>query len=162
MSKGFQHYANFDNIDWVAGAIACATANLVMSLTNTVHPPGGATAILACIQADVVAMGWMFVPVVMLASVLMCIVACLFNNTLRWYPTYWWTSAEVGQAYKSKAKKQREREEEVKKGEESEDLESSPRRRTMCQMSMPMGIMQRLRQEGTMSFTLVRKESPCP
>ena len=121
VSKGFQQYAIFPSINWVAAAIACATANLVMSLTNTVHPPGGATAILACIQSDVVAMGWIYVPVIMLSSVLMCTVACLFNNTLRWYPTHWWTSAEVGQAWKSKERKQREEEE--KRRKENEDLE---------------------------------------
>lgn len=116
ISKGFQHYALLPSINWVAAAIACATANLVMSLTNTVHPPGGATAILACIQSDVLAMGWMYVPIILLASVLMCTVACLFNNTLRWYPTYWWTSAEVGQVYKSKARKQAEMEEQKGEG----------------------------------------------
>lgn len=128
VSKGFQHYAIFPDINWVAAAVACATANLVMSITNTVHPPGGATAILACIQADVVQMGFMFVPVILLASVLMCTVACLLNNTLRWYPTHWWTSAEVGQIYKSKEKEEarkREEEERQKKEKEQEqtDLE---------------------------------------
>lgn len=122
ISKGFQRYAAFSSIDWFAAAIACGTANLLMSMTNTVHPPGGATAILACVQADVVAMGWMFVPVVMVGSMLMIIVACLFNNTLRWYPMYWWTSAEVGQAYKSNRKKQWEAEEKVR-SEANEDFE---------------------------------------
>ena len=120
VSKGFQRYAIFPSINWVAAAIACATANLAMSLTNTVHPPGGATAILACIQSDVVAMGWMYVPIIMLASVLMCTVACLFNNTLRWYPTHWWTAAEVGQAYKLKARKEAEQEEQKQKERERE------------------------------------------
>lgn len=123
ISKGFQRYAIFPSINWVAAAIACATANLTMSVTNTVHPPGGATAILACIQADVLAMGWMYVPIIMLASVLMCVVALLFNNTLRWYPTYWWTSAEVGHAYQSKAEKAREEHERRKQENEVKDLE---------------------------------------
>lgn len=127
VSKGFQQYADiFPRIDWVAAAVACATANLAMSLTNTVHPPGGATAILACIQADVLGMGFMFVPVIMLSSVLMCVVACLFNNTLRIYPVFWWTTAETGQAWVSEAWKQeeqmrREKEEAVANG--SEELE---------------------------------------
>lgn len=124
ISKGFQQSAAFEEINWVAGAIACATANLLMSITNTVHPPGGATAILACVSPQVVAMGWMFVPIIFLASVLMSIVACLFNNTLRWYPVYWWTAAEVGQAYQSRdlnaEKKERE-----EKGEQKQDLEKS-------------------------------------
>ena len=121
ISKGFQHYSNFSSITWVAGAIACATANLLMSITSTVHPPGGATAILACVDSRVVAMGWMFVPIMLLASVLMSIVALLFNNTLRWYPIYWWTSAEVGQAYGSRKVNAEKEEEEEKK----QDLEKS-------------------------------------
>lgn len=124
ISKGFQHYSIFPEIDWAAAAIACATANLVMSLTNTIHPPGGATAILACIQSDVIALGWMYVPLILLASILMCTVACLFNNTLRWYPTHWWSSAETGQAWESQARKQQEEEERRREEKEAAaDLE---------------------------------------
>ncbi|KAI7279163.1 hypothetical protein KC317_g2312 [Hortaea werneckii] len=112
VSKGFQHYTLFPRIDWLAAAIVCATANLVMSLTNTIHPPGSATAILACIQTDVVAMGWTYVPLVLIASVLLCSVACLFNNMLRWYPTHWRASAQVGQAYASVRREREVREKE--------------------------------------------------
>lgn len=126
ISKGFQRYAIFPTINWVAAAIACATANVLMAMTNSVHPPGGATAILACIQPDIVAMGWRFVPLIVIATVLMCAVGCLMNNTLRWYPVYWWTSAEVGQAYRSReTEKRKEEEKQRQQGEEekSRDLE---------------------------------------
>ncbi|KAI6838843.1 HPP family protein [Hortaea werneckii] len=86
----------FDNYSWVAGAVACACASLVMSMTGTVHPPGGATAILACTSKDVVPSGWAFAMFVLVGSLLMLGVALLFNNTLRQYPVYWWTPEEVG------------------------------------------------------------------
>lgn len=97
ISKAFQlapHF--FMNFDWVAAAVACALASVAMSITNTVHPPGGATAILACVDGQIVRMGWMFPPIILLASVLMLGVALLFNNTLRQYPVFWWTPEDVG------------------------------------------------------------------
>lgn len=67
-----------------------------MTLTNTVYPPGGATAILAATDATVGALGWVYVPVVLLGSVLMLGVALLVNNVQRQYPAYWWTAQDVG------------------------------------------------------------------
>lgn len=96
VSKLFQLSNEFADLQWVAGALACAVATVVMGATNTVHPPGGATAVLACIQADIIAMSWWFVPVVLLASCAMLGVALLTNNIMRQYPVYWWTSADVG------------------------------------------------------------------
>ena len=98
ISKAFQLAPNFFmNFDWVAAAVACAAASVAMSITNTVHPPGGATAILACTDKQIVAMGWMFPPIMLLGSALMLGVALLFNNTLRQYPVFWWTPEDVGQ-----------------------------------------------------------------
>jgi len=98
IAKAFQLEPGFFmDFDWVAAAVACAAASVAMSVTNTVHPPGGATAILACTDKRIVAMGWMFPPIMLLASVLMLGVALLFNNTLRQYPVFWWTPDEVGQ-----------------------------------------------------------------
>ena len=97
ISKAFQLVPSFfAHYDWVAAAIACAAASCAMSVINTVHPPGGATAILACTDAQIVAMGWMFPPIMLLSSVLMLGVALLFNNTLRQYPVCWWTAEDCG------------------------------------------------------------------
>lgn len=96
IAKLFQHNANFEGIQWIAGAMACACASLVMCMTNTVHPPGGATAVIATTQANVIAMGWWYVPITLLGAVLMLAVALLWNNILRQYPVYWWTAAAVG------------------------------------------------------------------
>ncbi|EME43017.1 hypothetical protein DOTSEDRAFT_173598 [Dothistroma septosporum NZE10] len=108
VAKGFEHYSSFDqayphNIQWVAGAVGCALASLVMSLTNTIHPPGGATAVLASTQTQIIAMGWRFVPIILLDSTLMMVVALIFNNVLRQYPMYWWTASDTG----SKLRQQR-------------------------------------------------------
>ncbi|KAK5166288.1 uncharacterized protein LTR77_008549 [Saxophila tyrrhenica] len=97
ISKAFQHAPSFfANYGWVAAAVACAASSVAMSMTNTVHPPGGATAILACTDATVIALGWMFPALMLLASVLMVAVACVFNNVARQYPVFWWTPEEVG------------------------------------------------------------------
>ena len=61
ISKLFQLSSNFDDLQWIAGALACATASLVMGATNTVHPPGGATAILAATNTQVIELGWMLI-----------------------------------------------------------------------------------------------------
>lgn len=96
IAKLFQLSSNFENIQWVSGAVGCATASWVMSLTNTIHPPGGATAVLASTEAAIVAMGWRFIPLVLLDSTLVVIVALIFNNILRQYPIYWWTPTNTG------------------------------------------------------------------
>lgn len=87
---------NFENIRWIAGPIACGLASFVMSMTKTVHPPGGATAVLASVDPTTINMGWMFVPFVILGSVLMFGMACLVNNIQRQFPIFWWTPYEVG------------------------------------------------------------------
>lgn len=86
----------FSHWDWVAASVACACASVAMSITNSVHPPGGATAILAASDKTILALGWMFPPIILLGTVLMLGIACLFNNTLRRFPTFWWTSAKCG------------------------------------------------------------------
>lgn len=116
IAKLFQHNSGFENIEWVSGAVGCAVASWVMSVTNTIHPPGGATAVLASTQVQVISMGWKFVPIVLLDSTLMVTVALLFNNVLRQYPMYWWTPATVGR------KLRRERREEEEKEEKEGDM----------------------------------------
>jgi hypothetical protein len=63
-----------------------------MAITKTIHPPSGGTALIAATQADIRALGWYYVPVVMLSSVLMIAVGLITNNVQRQYPMYWWTS----------------------------------------------------------------------
>jgi hypothetical protein len=96
VTKLFMLSSDFENIRWIAGAASCGVASSLMTLTNTVHPPGGATALLAAVNPTVNALGWMFIPLVLLATVLMLGVALLINNIQRQYPIYWWSPKEVG------------------------------------------------------------------
>ncbi|EKG16090.1 HPP domain-containing protein, partial [Macrophomina phaseolina MS6] len=88
--------SSFDDHRWLAGPLCCGAASWAMTMTNTVFPPGGATAVLAATDPTVGAMGWVFVPVVLLGSVLMLAVALLTNNVQRQYPAFWWTPRDVG------------------------------------------------------------------
>jgi CBS-domain-containing membrane protein len=80
-------------IPWLAAAVAVATAIAAMHLTRTLHPPGGATALIAVIGGDSVhSLGYMyaFVPAGLGALVLLA-VALLVNNIPkgRRYPEFW-------------------------------------------------------------------------
>ena len=44
ITKLFHHLpteARFEQLDWLAGSLSCATAIVVMQMTGTMHPPGG-------------------------------------------------------------------------------------------------------------------------
>ncbi|KND90043.1 Transmembrane protein [Tolypocladium ophioglossoides CBS 100239] len=97
VAKLFQLSDHFDDIQWVGGALACASATALMALTKTVHPPAGATALLAVVDTDLVRMGWFLIPVVMLGCALMLGVALLVNNIERQFPVYWWTPEDLRQ-----------------------------------------------------------------
>lgn len=66
-----------------------------MALTKTVHPPAGATALLAVVSNDSLLLGWLLVPMILLGSVLMLIVALLINNIQRKFPQYWWSPEDL-------------------------------------------------------------------
>lgn len=108
IAKLFQHNSNFENIQWVSGAVGCALASWVMSITNTIHPPGGATSVLASTQMEIIKMGWWFVPIVLLDSVVLVLVALLFNNIMRQYPTFWWTPQNTGRKLREERKEEQQ------------------------------------------------------
>ena len=78
---------------WLAESVAVATSIAVMHATRTLHPPGGATALIAVIGSpEIHQMGYLYVllpatigPLILLA------VALLVNNvpTSRRYPEIW-------------------------------------------------------------------------
>lgn len=76
-------------------ALAVSLSIVVMHLTRTLHPPGGATALIAVIGSDQLhGLGYMFVfTPVLLGSFIMLAVALLVNNLSanerRHYPCYW-------------------------------------------------------------------------
>jgi hypothetical protein len=98
ITKAFLHLSpnTFADDMWLAGSIACALATTFMSMTKTIHPPAGGTALLAASQVEIRALGWYYVPVVILSAVLMMGVGLILNNIQRQWPSYWWTSVPLG------------------------------------------------------------------
>lgn len=71
---------------------AVATAIALMMLTHTIHPPGGATALIAVIGSDVVhGLGWAYLFPVMAGALVLMLVALLSNNLYERgsYPQRW-------------------------------------------------------------------------
>ncbi len=69
-------------------ALAVGLAIFLMYVTRTIHPPGGATALIG-VQGHA---GWAFVLVPVLAGVLILLVVALFTNNIvhhRQYPKHW-------------------------------------------------------------------------
>lgn len=96
VTKLFKLNPNFKQLRWLAGGLGCGSASAVMTLTKTIYPPAGATALLASVDPQVEALGWYLPPFVLLSSMLMLVTSLLINNIQRRYPTYWWTPADLG------------------------------------------------------------------
>ena len=99
-TKLFKLNANFEDLRWLAGPLACGLASALMTVTNSVYPPAGATALLAVVDPQVEHLGWYLLPLILLSASLMLITSLIINNIQRQYPTYWWTPANVGRASK--------------------------------------------------------------
>lgn len=78
-------------VEWIGGATAMALTLTVMQITKTVHPPGGATALIAVTTQAVVDISWYYIAIVTLSAVMQVIVCCFITNVERRYPLYWWT-----------------------------------------------------------------------
>ena len=78
---------------WLAQAVAVATAIALMHLTRTLHPPGGATALIAVIgSAQIHALGFLYVLIpATLGPLILLVVALVVNNIprTRRYPEFW-------------------------------------------------------------------------
>ncbi len=79
---------------WLAAALAVSLSIAVMHATKTLHPPGGATALIAVISGPKVEeLGYWYALVPVAAGALvMLFVALLINNLApnRRYPEFWW------------------------------------------------------------------------
>ena len=78
---------------WLASAVAVATSIAAMHLTKALHPPGGATALIAVIGGESIhdlGYWYVFMPVALGAGI-MLLVALIVNNILktRRYPEFW-------------------------------------------------------------------------
>jgi CBS-domain-containing membrane protein len=80
------------SLRWLAGALAVSCAIVVMQLTKTVHPPAGATALVAATTTDplILSQGWWLVltPVAW-GFTMMVLLAVIVDNVFAEYPLYW-------------------------------------------------------------------------
>lgn len=90
---GVATYKLFSGNLWFASAFAVATAIALMHATKTLHPPGGATSLIAVIGSEKIHnLGFLYALIPAgLGAILMLIVALLVNNIpkTRRYPEYW-------------------------------------------------------------------------
>lgn len=88
---GVTVYKVFPETIWITAPLAVGTSIVFMQLTKTLHPPGGATALIAIMGSErIKELGYYYVlsPVLSGAFILLA-VALIFNNitTHRKYPT---------------------------------------------------------------------------
>lgn len=89
---GVASYQIFGGHMWLASAIAVATA-IAVHATKTLHPPGGATALIAVIGGEKIhALGYLYaiIPVGVGALIMLAIVLVINNlPRSRKYPEFW-------------------------------------------------------------------------
>lgn len=107
ITKLFQLHPNFENLRWIAGSLSVGITSAAMGFTKTVHPPAGATALLAATSSDITELGWFLIPLILLGSSLMLAVACIINNIQRQFPVYWWTPADLTRPKQSHIEEQK-------------------------------------------------------
>ena len=78
---------------WLAAALAVSVSIAVMHLTKTLHPPGGATALIAVIGGPKIHhLGYLYVLMPVAAGALIMLAVALIVNNMaptRQYPEYW-------------------------------------------------------------------------
>lgn len=77
---------------WIAAPLAVSTSIVLMQVTKTLHPPGGATALIAIIGSEKIkSLGyWYLVSPVFTGVAILFITALIFNNmtSSRQYPSH--------------------------------------------------------------------------
>lgn len=80
------------DIIWIAAPLAVSLAIILMQITKTLHPPGGATALIAIIGSDKIKdLGYMYViSPVLIGVMILFLTALVFNNmtSSRTYPSH--------------------------------------------------------------------------
>lgn len=88
---GVTVYRFLPDILWLTAPLAVALAIVLMQITKTLHPPGGATALIAVIGSEKIkALGyWYVVSPVLTGCLILLFTALIFNNMTknRKYPT---------------------------------------------------------------------------
>jgi CBS-domain-containing membrane protein len=90
---GVASYKIFHEVPWLACSMAVATALAVMHATKTLHPPAGATALIAVIGGPKIhALGFLYaIMPVGVGILIMLVIALVINNVARnrKYPEFW-------------------------------------------------------------------------
>jgi len=90
---GVASYQLFGGTLWIAAAMAVSIAIVMMLVTKTLHPPGGATALIAVIGgAKIHSLGFLYAVLPAgTGAVILLAVALIVNNLSRnrRYPEYW-------------------------------------------------------------------------
>lgn len=88
---GVTVYKLLPDIIWITAPLAVAFSIVAMQVTKTLHPPGGATALIAVIGSEKIkALGYIYVlSPVLSGCIILFVVALIFNNMTnnRRYPT---------------------------------------------------------------------------
>ncbi|MCB1800910.1 MAG: HPP family protein [Gammaproteobacteria bacterium] len=91
-AAGVACFLYLPDIQILQESIAVASAIALMMLTRTIHPPGGATALIAVIGGDTVhQLGWGYLFPVLIGALLLLVVAVISNNLYERgsYPQRW-------------------------------------------------------------------------
>lgn len=87
---GVTVYQVLPNIIWLTAPLAVSLSIVLMQMTKTLHPPGGATALIAVIGSErIKSLGYSYVlSPVLTGSIILVAVALVFNNITshRHYP----------------------------------------------------------------------------
>ncbi|MEW6739327.1 MAG: HPP family protein [Nitrospirota bacterium] len=90
---GVACYQLFGDVIWMAAALGVSLAIVAMLATKTVHPPGGATALIAVIGGKKIHdLGFLYAFLPAGAGALILLVVALLVNNIsknRRYPEYW-------------------------------------------------------------------------
>ncbi|KAJ5752118.1 hypothetical protein N7520_009035 [Penicillium odoratum] len=108
ISKLFALNPSAEKYTSLGGALSCGVTTWLMVLTNTVHPPAGATSLLAVTNSQTAGLGWFLFPVMILGVTLMQTAALLINNINRRFPLYWWTPRSLSRGSRDLEKHRKE------------------------------------------------------
>ncbi|MFD2522109.1 HPP family protein [Emticicia soli] len=88
---GVAIYKLLPDILWITAPLAVSLSIVMMQITKTLHPPGGATALIAVVGSEKIkALGFLYMlSPVLIGSLILLVVALVFNNMTshRKYPT---------------------------------------------------------------------------
>src|SRR3954468_23279773 len=74
---------------WLSSALAVSTAIVAMQITKTIHPPGGATALIANIGSEkITSLGYLYVLSPVLSGVIILLLVALIVNNMTSHRKY--------------------------------------------------------------------------